>query len=115
LGQVSDLNTSYWQSAVEDELMQDEHVFVWRVLLQSVTVDLAGTRVLDVGCNRGGFLRLVFDERAIAEGRGYDPASAAIADARALAGTRRCGSRSPIRFPPAGAPSTWPSATRSCT
>jgi SAM-dependent methyltransferase len=99
---VSDVSTSYWQSAAEDEVMQDEHVFVWKVLLDSVTVDLAGTRVLDVGCNRGGFLRLAFDERAIGEGRGYDPASAAVADARDLAGTR------PLRFEVADSvPAGW--------
>ncbi len=44
--------------------------------------------MLDVGCNRGGFLRLLVDEAGIAEGYGYDPASGAIEDARRLAGER---------------------------
>src|ERR1700722_13643465 len=61
-------------------------------MLNTVNRDLTGTRVLDVGCNRGGFLRLAYDTYAIAEGFGYDPAAAALADARDLAGER------PLRF-----------------
>jgi SAM-dependent methyltransferase len=44
--------------------------------------------VLDAGCNRGGFLRLLNDEASIREGFGYDPAPGAIEDARRLAGDR---------------------------
>ena len=44
--------------------------------------------MLDAGCNRGGFLRLLVDESGIADGCGYDPASGAIDDARRLAGQR---------------------------
>ncbi len=79
---------SYWRSAVEDEAMQDAHGFVWKAMLDTIDVDLAGKRVLDAGCNRGGFLCLLCDECGIAEGRGYDPAAAAIDDARRLAGPR---------------------------
>jgi SAM-dependent methyltransferase len=68
--------------------MQDAHGFVWNAMLDTIDAALAGKTVLDVGCNRGGFLRLLCDERGIAEGRGYDPASAAIDDARRLAGRR---------------------------
>jgi len=72
--------------------MQDAHRFVWKAMLDTIDIDLAGTRVLDAGCNRGGFLCLVNDVCGIAEGRGYDPASSAINDARRLAGAR------PLRF-----------------
>jgi len=68
--------------------MQDEHGFIWEAMLQTVDTELAGTRVLDAGCNRGGFLRLLVDSAGVAEGYGYDPASEAIADARHLAGGR---------------------------
>lgn len=68
--------------------MQDEHGFVWKAMLDSIDTDLAGKRVLDVGCNRGGFLRLLVDRCAIGEGFGYDPATGAIEDARKLAGAR---------------------------
>lgn len=68
--------------------MQDEHRFVWNGMLETIDVDLAGKRVLDVGCNRGGFLRLLADRCDIAEGFGYDPAPSAVEDERRLAGRR---------------------------
>ncbi len=72
--------------------MQDEHGFIWRAMLETIDVDLTGKRVLDAGCNRGGFLRLLADRCGIAQGFGYDPAAGAIEDARRLAGER------PLRF-----------------
>ncbi|HUE05981.1 MAG TPA: class I SAM-dependent methyltransferase [Acidimicrobiales bacterium] len=78
----------YWRGALEDEGMQDEHGFIWRAMLDMVDVPLSGRRVLDVGCNRGGFLRLLVDHAGIGSGFGYDPAPGAIEDARHLAGTR---------------------------
>jgi SAM-dependent methyltransferase len=82
------MSEPYWRSADEDEAMQDEHGFVWRGMLDTIDVDLTGRKVLDAGCNRGGFLRLLVDESGIAEGYGYDPASGAIDDARRLVGQR---------------------------
>jgi SAM-dependent methyltransferase len=79
-------NEAYWQSASEDATMQDEHAFIWNAMLDTIDVDLAGRRVLDAGCNRGGFLRLLCERSRVAAGYGYDPAPAAIADARRLAG-----------------------------
>jgi SAM-dependent methyltransferase len=75
----------YWQSAADDEAMQDEHRFIWDAMLELVDVDLRGANVLDAGCNRGGFLRLVADRYQIAAGYGFDPAAGAIEDARRLA------------------------------
>jgi SAM-dependent methyltransferase len=96
------MDTSYWRGAAEDEAMQDEHGFVWRAMLETVDIDLAGQRVLDAGCNRGGFLRLLVDRAGIAAGYGYDPASGAIDDARQLAGGR------PLRFEAAvTVPAAW--------
>jgi SAM-dependent methyltransferase len=86
---------AYWQSASEDTTMQDEHAFMWAAMLDTIDVDLTGRRVLDAGCNRGGFLRLVCERARIDAGFGYDPAPAAIADARRLAGER------PLTFEPA--------------
>jgi SAM-dependent methyltransferase len=83
---------TYWQSAAEDAEMQDEHAFIWQAMLETIDVDLAGRRVLDAGCNRGGFLRLLAARSGIAAGYGYDPAAGAIADARRLAGEL------PLRF-----------------
>ena len=85
---VAAVSDPYWRGAADDEAMQDEHDFLWRAMLDTIDIDLAGRRVLDAGCNRGGFLRLLVDDAGIAEGRGYDPASGAIEDARRLAGQR---------------------------
>lgn len=82
------MSERYWQGADEDEAMQEEHGFLWRAILDTIDVDLAGLRVLDAGCNRGGFLRLLVDESRIARGFGYDPAAGAVDDARRLAGAR---------------------------
>jgi SAM-dependent methyltransferase len=82
------MSQTYWRSAAHDEAMQDEHGFIWRAMVDTIDLDLAGARVLDAGCNRGGFLRLLADRCGIAAGYGYDPASAAIADAATLAGDR---------------------------
>lgn len=78
----------YWRSASDDEAMQDEHGFIWGAMLDTIDVDLRGARVLDAGCNQGGFLRMLVDLAGIAEGFGYDPAATAVEDARRLAGDR---------------------------
>jgi len=83
------MSQTYWRGAAEDEAMQDEHGFIWRAMLETIDLDLVGKRVLDVGCNRGGFLRLLADRCGIAEGFGYDPASGAVEDARRRAGQRQ--------------------------
>ena len=57
-------------------------------MLDTIDIDLTGKRVLDAGCNRGGFLRLLVDGTGIAEGYGYDPASGAVTDARHLTSGR---------------------------
>src|ERR1700676_1191831 len=85
---VSAMSQTYRRGATADEAMQDEHSFIWRAMLDTIDMDLAGKRVLDVGCNRGGVLRLLADRCGIAEGFGYGPASGAIEDARQLAGKR---------------------------
>ena len=103
---------TYWQDAAADEAMQEEHAFVWRAMLETIDIDLAGKRVLDAGCNRGRFLRLLADRCGIAEGFGYDRASGAVEDARQLAGTDRCDSRPPTACPHVGTRSMWRSATR---
>jgi SAM-dependent methyltransferase len=86
------MDTTYWRGEADDEAMQDEHGFIWQAMLETIDVDLSGKRVLDAGCNRGGFLRLLADRCGIAEGFGYDPAAGAIEDARRLVDDR------PLRF-----------------
>ena len=109
------MSTSYWRSSAEDEAMQDEHGFLWKAMLDTIDTELTGRRVLDAGCNRGGFLRLLVDTAGIAEGDGYDPASGAITDARRSPETDHSRSRSPIRCHESGLSLMWPSVTRSST
>jgi SAM-dependent methyltransferase len=78
----------YWRGPVEDEVMQDEHGFIWLAMLEMIDAPLSGRKALDIGCNRGGFLRLLVDHAGVGSGFGYDPASGAIEDARRLAGAR---------------------------
>ncbi len=68
--------------------MQDEHGFIWLAMLEMIDVPLSRKKALDVGCNRGGFLRLLVDHADVGSGFGYDPAPGAIEDARRLAGAR---------------------------
>jgi SAM-dependent methyltransferase len=82
------VSDGYWRSAAEDAAMQDEHGFIWLAILETVAEDLRGRKVLDAGCNQGGFLRLLVDAHEIGEGWGYDPAAGAIEDARRLSGDR---------------------------
>jgi SAM-dependent methyltransferase len=96
------MDATYWRSEADDEAMQDEHESIWRAMLDTIDVDLAGRRVLDAGCNRGGFLRLLADRYGIAEGFGFDPAAGAIEDAQRLAGGR------PLHFEAASSvPAAW--------
>jgi SAM-dependent methyltransferase len=81
-------DNGYWQGAEEDASMQEEHRFVWDAMLKTIDVELSGAKVLDVGCNRGGFLRLLADTRGIAQGWGYDRAPGAVADATRMGGAR---------------------------
>ena len=81
-------DNGYWQGAEEDASMQEEHRFVWDAMLKTIDVELSGAKVLDVGCNRGGFLRLLADTRGIAQGWGYDRAPGAVADATRMGGDR---------------------------
>ncbi len=82
------MTPAYWRDATADEAMQEDHAFIWNAMVEAVDIDLADKRVLDVGCNQGGFLRLLADRCGIAAGFGYDPASSAIEDARRLAEQR---------------------------
>ena len=109
------MSTSYWRGAVEDEAMQDEHGFIWEAMLDTIDVDLTGKRVLDAGCNRGGFLRLLADAVGIAEGYGYDPASGAVPMPASSLAADPLFSRLPTPCRRDGAISTWPLATRSST
>ena len=85
---VATADAAHWLDEQRDRGMQGEHFFIWKAMLKTACADLSAARVLDVGCSHGGFLRMLADDHHIAEGWGYDPAEAAIADATNAAGKR---------------------------
>ena len=80
--------SSHWMDAETEGAMESEHQFIWRAMLETVDVDLAGTRVLDVGCSRGGLLRMLVDDAQVEQGWGYDPAAGSISVAQERTGGR---------------------------
>ncbi|MEM9010272.1 MAG: class I SAM-dependent methyltransferase [Pseudomonadota bacterium] len=77
----------------EEDAMPAEHGWIWRAMIRAAdTADLADKRVLDVGCNQGGFLRLLYDTQPFAAGVGVDLAAQAVARAERQKGDR------PLRY-----------------
>ncbi|MEM6663742.1 MAG: class I SAM-dependent methyltransferase [Pseudomonadota bacterium] len=82
-----------WSKDRNDEDSMDQgHAFIWREMIRTVEMDLSHAQVLVFGCNRGGFLRALFDERAFAAGVGVDLARERVAEAEANKGSR------PLRY-----------------
>ncbi|MEM7057732.1 MAG: class I SAM-dependent methyltransferase [Pseudomonadota bacterium] len=72
----------------EEDHMTEEHSAIWREMIRAVDHDFTGARVLDVGCNQGGFLRMLFDSKPFASGVGVDLARKAVALAEQRKGSR---------------------------
>lgn len=83
--------------------MEESHRPLWRHFIQTVPeTDLSTREVLDFGCNRGGFLRLLHAVKPFRRGLGIDIAAESIAAARRLVGV------SPIDYEVATDLSAWP-------
>ena len=68
--------------------MEEGHRPLWRHFIESILeTDLSTREVLDFGCNRGGFLRLLHALKPYRRALGVDIARKSIAAAQALAGT----------------------------
>jgi SAM-dependent methyltransferase len=73
--------------AAKEAAMEAGHRPLWRHFIRIVTEsDLSTKAVLDFGCNRGGFLRLLYGLKPFRRGLGVDIAHDSIATARSLAG-----------------------------
>lgn len=87
---MADAAVSYatWHSDPQREaLMGNAHAPLWRHFIETVPErDFATRTVLDFGCNRGGFLRLLHTLRPFRRGVGVDIASDSIAAAKAAQG-----------------------------
>jgi SAM-dependent methyltransferase len=78
----------YWSgSSVSEKSMQNEHVLLWRRIIEIVPEpDLSAMTVLDFGCSQGGFLRELHGRRPFLRGIGLDIADGSIRDADAMKG-----------------------------
>ncbi len=83
--------------------MEEGHRRFWRHFIDVILeTDLSTCQVLDFGCNRGGFLRLLHALKPFRWALGVDIARASIAAARDLVGT------APIEYEIASTLSAWP-------
>jgi SAM-dependent methyltransferase len=88
-----------------DRAMTDAHTPYWRHFIDVVPErDLSDRDVLDVGCNRGGFLRLLHQTRPFRSGIGIDIASDSLSEARTLT------NEAPVNFHLTGDPARWSGA-----
>ncbi|MEM0922181.1 MAG: class I SAM-dependent methyltransferase [Pseudomonadota bacterium] len=73
----------------EEDIMTEEHAWIWREMIRAaVTGDLSDTKVLDIGCNQGGFLRMLHDTVPFRHAVGIDLAKDRVALAEASKGER---------------------------
>ncbi|MEJ0018060.1 MAG: class I SAM-dependent methyltransferase [Acetobacteraceae bacterium] len=98
------LSYGTWHSdAAREAAMEEGHRPLWRHFIEKVPErDLSTREVVDFGCNRGGFLRLLFALRPFRHGLGVDIAHESIAAARSLAGT------APVDYEVAAELASWP-------
>lgn len=70
-------------TAEEEDAMNDDHAPLWERMIElTVTGRCADLKVLDYGCNQGGFLEMLYKKSPFKEGVGVDIASESIAFAR---------------------------------
>jgi SAM-dependent methyltransferase len=103
MGKAANYRT--WHAdAAREPAMEEAHRPLWRHFIESIPeTDLSMREVLDFGCNRGGFLRLLYALKPFRHAIGVDIAVDSISAARALAGV------SPIDYEIAPDLTTWPS------
>ncbi len=99
-----ELSYATWHiDSARESAMEEGHRPLWRHFIESVPeIDLSTREVLDFGCNRGGFLRLLYALRPFHRGLGVDIARDSVAAARELVGP------APIQYEVASDLSAWP-------
>lgn len=77
-----------WHNDPEREsAIEEAHRPLWRHFIQTIPeTDLSTREVLDFGCNRGGFLRLLHALKPVRRGLGVDIAHDSVRAAQAMAG-----------------------------
>ena len=78
--------TTWHTDPQREAAMAGSHAPYWRHFIEAIPErDFSTKRVLDFGCNRGGFLRLLYALRPFRSGVGIDIASESISAAKAAA------------------------------
>ena len=86
---MTELIQTWSKNTSEEDSMTEEHAWIWREMIKCIpSNDLSAARVLDVGCNQGGFLRTLYDTRPFAQGVGVDLAQGRVTLATAAKGKR---------------------------
>lgn len=78
----------WWQEpGMGDQSMEDDHPDFWEDVLENVIdADLTGKKILDFGCNQGGFLRRMYELSKYSAAVGVDLAQKSINEANARKG-----------------------------
>ncbi|GIQ68381.1 class I SAM-dependent methyltransferase [Xylanibacillus composti] len=92
----------WWREG--DQSMEDSHLKHWKWILEHIPeTDLQACSVLDFGCNQGGFLRLLYEQRPFKEAVGTDLARQSIEVANQRKGSL------PISYEVTSDPDQWES------
>ncbi len=72
-----------WDSETGEDAMQDMHYPAWITMIEKISEkSLADKQVLDFGCNRGGFLNVLYKNKPFKNGMGVDIAMESLSAAR---------------------------------
>ncbi|MBD2314404.1 methyltransferase domain-containing protein [Desertifilum sp. FACHB-1129] len=76
---TSKIVETWLTNSQEENSMFDDHYPLWQVMIDRISEkSLEGKTVLDVGCNQGGFLRVLYQQKPFQKGIGVDVARQAI-------------------------------------
>jgi SAM-dependent methyltransferase len=93
---------TWYVDAAREAAMEDGHRPLWRHFIETIgETDLSTRQILDFGCNRGGFLRLLYALKPFTHAVGVDIARSSITAARDLVGP------APIDYEVAADLSAW--------
>jgi SAM-dependent methyltransferase len=80
------MTISHWIAPPAEAQMEAAHLPYWEAIIDRIDLPLAGKVVLDFGCSRGGFLRLLYGRNRFKHAISVDIAAAPIAVANELRG-----------------------------
>ncbi|WP_416671328.1 class I SAM-dependent methyltransferase [Egbenema bharatensis] len=76
---TSKIVDTWLTNSKEENSMFDDHYPLWQVMIDRMAEkSLEGKTVLDFGCNQGGFLRVLYQQKPFQKGIGVDVARQAI-------------------------------------